>query len=96
MPHEILKKLKVTLEFSLWLSGNKSDQCPWRHGSVPGLAQWVEDPLLPWAMVQVEDEDGSGVAVAQPAAAALIQPLAWEPPCATGAALKKKKTKKIK
>ena len=25
----------------------------------------------------------------RPAAIALIQPLAWEPPCATGAALKK-------
>ena len=28
------------------------------------------------------------------AAAAPIQPLAWEPPCATGAALKSKKKKK--
>ena len=26
----------------------------------------------------------------RPAAAALIEPLSWEPPCATGAALKKK------
>jgi len=29
------------------------------------------------------------MAVAQPEAAALIQPLAWEPPYAMGAALKK-------
>ena len=30
----------------------------------------------------------------RPAAAALIQPLAWEPPYAVGAALKSKKKKK--
>ena len=36
----------------------------------------------------------SGVAVAQEAAAALIQPLAWELPYAAGAALKRKKKKK--
>ena len=29
----------------------------------------------------------------RPAAAALIQPLAWEPPCAAGMALKKQKNK---
>ena len=32
----------------------------------------------------------------RPAATALIRPLAWEPPCAVGAALKKTKDKKIK
>ena len=32
----------------------------------------------------------------RPAAAALIQPLAWEPPCAAGVALKRQKTKKKK
>ena len=38
---------------------------------------------------------GSGVAVAvcRPAATALIGPLAWEPPYATGVALKRQKTK---
>ena len=30
----------------------------------------------------------------RPAAKALIRPLTWEPPCATGAALKRKKKKK--
>ena len=32
----------------------------------------------------------------RPAAAAPVQPLAWEPPCATGVALKKKSAKKKK
>ena len=38
---------------------------------------------------------GIAVAVAQASAVALIQPLAWEWPYATGAALKKTKDKKI-
>ena len=40
---------------------------------------------------------GSGVAVAvvRPTATALIGPLAWEPPCASGSALKKTKGKII-
>ena len=45
-------------------------------GLIPGLIQWVKDPVLPWAVVQA----GS---------AALIRPLAWELPYVTGEALKK-------
>ena len=49
-------------------------------GSILGLDQWVQDILLLWLWHR-------------PAAVALIRPLAWEPPCASGAALKKTKKK---
>ena len=46
------------------------------EGSIPGLAQWVKDLVLLWCRAT---------------AAAPIQPLAWEPPYATGGALKRPK-----
>ena len=46
--------------------------------SIPGLAQWVKDPLLLWPWCRL-------------AAVAPIQTLDWEPPNAAGLALKKKK-----
>ena len=49
-------------------------------GSIPGPAQWVKDPTLLWLWCRL-------------AAEAPIQPLAWEPPHATGTALKRQKTK---
>ena len=52
-------------------------------GLTPGLAQWIKDLALLWLWCR-------------PAAVALIRPLAWEPPYATGASLKNKKTKKTK
>ena len=51
--------------------------------SIPDLAQWVNDPALLrlwW----------------RPAAAAPIQPLAWEPPYAAYAALKSKTNRQTK
>ena len=45
-------------------------------GSIPSLAQWVEDPALLWLKCR-------------PAAKSPIQPLAWEPPYTPDAALKK-------
>ena len=52
-------------------------------GSIPGLAQWVRDLAWLWWWHSL-------------AAAAPIQPLAWKPLYATGAALKSKKKKKKK
>ena len=50
-------------------------------GLIPGLAQWVKDLLWLWY---------------RPAGTAQIGPLAWEPPYAAGAALKRQKRKKKK
>ena len=61
--------------------------------SIPGLAQWVKNPVLPWAVVQVADVASDPVLLwlwCRPVAKVPIGPLAWELPYATGAALKKK------
>ena len=48
------------------------------EGSIPGLPQWVKDPVLLWLWCRME-------------AVAPIGPLAWEPTYAVGTALKSKK-----
>ena len=52
-------------------------------GSIPGLAQWVKDPVLLWLWCRL-------------AATAPNQPQDWEPPYATGTALKRQKRQKKK
>ena len=52
-------------------------------GLIPDLIQWVKDLALLWLW-------------RRPAAVALIRPLAWEPPYASGAALERQKKKKKK
>jgi len=66
-------------------------------GLIPGLTQWVEDPVLPMTC-GVVCRHGSDMTWLwrRPAAVALIGPLAWKPPHAAGAALKSKKKKKKK
>ena len=46
------------------------------EGLIPGLAQWVKEPVLLWLWCR-------------PVATAPIRPLAWELPYAKGAALKR-------
>ena len=60
-------------------------------GSIPSLAQWVEDPVA--VNCGVGHRHSSDLALiwlwCRPLATAQIQPLAWELPCAMGAALKR-------
>ena len=65
-------------------------------GSIPGLAQWVKDPGVVLSC-GVGRRHGSDPALlwCRLAAIAPIRLLAWEPPYAAGAALERKKKKKI-
>ena len=62
-------------------------------GSIPGLAQWVKDLVLPQG--GVGRRCGLDPVLlwlwCRLGAPVLIRPLAWEFPCAVGMALKKKK-----
>ena len=49
---------------------------------IPGPVQWVKDPVLPWIAVYAGSYSSD-----------LIQPLAWEPPYASGVALKRQDKK---
>ena len=66
-------------------------------GSVPALAQWVNDPVA--VSCGVGRRRSSDPALLwlwrRLAATAPIRPLAWEPPYATGSALEKAKRQKI-
>ena len=66
-------------------------------GFIPGLDQWVKDPPLPRA---VGCRHGLDLALRwlchRLVATVPIQPPAWEPPYALGAALRRQKTKKKK
>ena len=64
-------------------------------GSIPGLTPWAKHCCELWCGSKTWFGSCVAVAVAV-AAAALIQPLAWELPYAADAALKKKKKKKEK
>ena len=66
-------------------------------GSIPGLVQWVKGSSVA-VSCGVGHRGGSDLAWlwlwCRLAAAALIRPLAWEPPYALGAALEKARKKK--
>ena len=63
-------------------------------GSIPGLAQWVKDPAGIAVSYGVGCSCSSDPVLlwlwCRLAAAALIRPLAWEPPYVAGVALKSK------
>ena len=59
-------------------------------GLIPGLPQWVKDPVLPMScgIGCTRSSDPELLWLwRRPAAIAPIRPLAWEPPYAAGAAL---------
>ena len=67
------------------------------EGSIPGLAQWVKDPAFAMSCGVGHRHSSDPVWLLlwrRPAATAPIGPLAWEPPYAASAALKRNKKQK--
>ena len=80
----------------MWLSGLRTRYCVYEDvGLIPGLRQWVKDPVL-LQTAGIVYRCGSDLVLLwlghRPAAP--IQPLAWGLPHAAGVALKRKKKKK--
>ena len=66
------------------------------EGSIPGPAQWAKDPALPQSALQMWLRSGIAVAIEEAGTETPIQPLDWELPYASGAALKRQKRQKKK
>ena len=102
--HPLSKALYKMLEVQKGKSGSSrhgpAETNPARNhevvGLIPDLAQWVKDPAFAMSC-GVGRREGLDLVLLwvwrRPAATALIRPLAWEPPYATGAALKETKKK---
>ena len=92
---DVLGKLKngQFMEGFLWLCGL------WTHMVTMRVwvwSQWVQDPVLPWAVVGFRHGLYSTLLWlwCRLAAAPLIQPIAWELPYTTSVTLERKKKKK--
>ena len=80
----------------MWFSGLRTRYSVHEDvGLIPSLAQWIKDLAL--VSCSLGHRCGLDLVLClwcRLAAAAQIQPLAWECPCATGMVLKKKRKKK--
>ena len=56
-PQNVKQKIKITLfwQVPLWQMEINLTRIHGDEGSIPGLAQWIGDPVLLWAGVQVAE-----------------------------------------